>query len=144
MRIEIDQSGKIEDTNKPTVVGFSNSKHRTVIILSTEKQKLQKYFRQIGKPNVYRYKTFAILISILLKNEHLSQIIIDTEYVGQDALIKSYLLNLLRKNRKFFDKKDIIFKPIGKKSRAHILAYSAYRLGKADCKVGADDIKGFI
>jgi hypothetical protein len=32
MKIEIDQSGKIEDTHKPTVVAFSNEESGTLII----------------------------------------------------------------------------------------------------------------
>ncbi len=144
MRIEIDQSGKIEDTHKPTVIGFSNSDRKTIIILATEKQKLQKYFRKINKPHIFKYKVFAILIYLLLKSEHLHQIIIDTEYLGKDNLIKSYILDLLRKNRRNFDKREIIFKSIGKKSRAHILVYSAYRLKKADIRVRAKDIYKFV
>ena len=41
MKIEIDQSGKVEETNKPTVIGFSNSLQRTILITAKEKQKLQ-------------------------------------------------------------------------------------------------------
>ncbi len=144
MRIEIDQSGKLEDTHKPTVVGFSNSTSKTVIILATEKQKLQKFFRNIGKPNVYRYKTFAIMIFLLLEHKHLSQIIIDTEYVGQEAVIKNYLLELFRKTRKNLLKNVIIFKQIGKKSQAHIVSYNAYRTKKADLKICAKDIEKFV
>jgi len=69
MRIEIDQSGRIEYTSKPTVIGFSNKTAKTIIILSTEKQKLQRYFRKIKKPRLYTYAVFAILISILLKDK---------------------------------------------------------------------------
>ena len=38
MRIEIDQSGKVENTNKPTVIAFSGKKEKFVIIFAGEKQ----------------------------------------------------------------------------------------------------------
>lgn len=144
MPIEVDQSGKIENTNKPTVIGFSNGKAKTIIILAIEKQKLQRRFRKNDKPNIFVYKVFAILITLLLKNEHLDQIIIDTEYIGQEALIKNYLLDLLRKNRKNIDKRDVCFKQIGKKSKAHILVYTAYKSKKANIKIKAEDIYKLI
>lgn len=62
MRIEIDQSGRVEYTSKPTVVGFSNNKERTIIIAATEKQKLQRYFHRINKPRMFTYTLFAFLI----------------------------------------------------------------------------------
>ncbi len=49
MRIEIDQSGKIENTNKPKVIAFTGDKNKSLIIFAGEKQKLQKHFRRIGK-----------------------------------------------------------------------------------------------
>lgn len=41
MKIEIDQSGKIEDTSKHTFLAFSNSEHFVLKISGTEKRKLQ-------------------------------------------------------------------------------------------------------
>lgn len=43
MRIEIDQSGKIENTSKHTFLAFSNTQHLILKISSVEKRKLQKY-----------------------------------------------------------------------------------------------------
>ena len=45
MKIEIDQSGKIEQTSIITVVGYSNDSKDTISITATEKGKLQKWFR---------------------------------------------------------------------------------------------------
>ena len=39
MRIEIDQSGKIENTNKPKVIAFTGDKNKSLIIFAGEKQK---------------------------------------------------------------------------------------------------------
>ena len=68
MRIEIDQSGKIENTNKPTVVGFSNKESGIVLITPKDKKAIQKYFRDIGKPKLFIYITFVALVFYLIKN----------------------------------------------------------------------------
>ena len=62
MRIEIDQSGKIENTNKNTIIAFSNNKFKSIFISAKDKREIQKFFRRIGKPRIFVYKTFAILI----------------------------------------------------------------------------------
>ena len=141
MRIEIDQSGKLEHTHKPTIVGFSNSTNKTLIILATEKQKLQKFFRKRAKGKQYIYTTFAILIFLLIKNERkISEIFIDREYPGQEALIKGYLLGFLRKTKLKIDKKSINFTEIGKAAKIHGIVWKAYQSKKADHKVRAQDI----
>lgn len=141
MRIEIDQSGKLENTHISTVVGFSNSKTKSIIILSREKIKLQKFFRDIGKRKMYIYDTFATLIFLLTKSEKkIEQIIIDTEYPGQDALIKNYLLNYYKLAKKDIGKHQISFQGIGKSSRAHFVANSSFKKKKAEIKVSADEI----
>src|SRR3990167_8219729 len=120
MRIEIDQSGKLEYTSKPTVVGFANGKCESIIISASEKQKLLKKAYKINRPKVYRYKykVFAILIYLLIKNEKLlNYLTIDREYPGQENLIKSYLLNYLRKTHPNISKQDIVFRTIGKASK---------------------------
>jgi len=62
MKIEIDQSGKIEDTSKNTIIAFSNGKFKSIFISAREKRELQKFFRRIGKPRIFVYRVFAILI----------------------------------------------------------------------------------
>ena len=142
MRIEIDQSGRIEYTSKPTVVAFANSKTYSIIFLSRDKKYLQKIFRKAGTPNMFVYKTFAILIFLLVKNftKSIDQIIIDHEYLGYDKLIKQFLLDLLRRHKKNFDSHDITFRHIGKKSFAHQIAIEAYRAKRADRKITIKDV----
>lgn len=139
VKIEIDQSGKIENTNRPTVIASSSGK--SLIIFPKEKQIVQKYFRKINRGRQFIYWTFAALILILLYNDRIpSDITIDREYPGQEALIKSYLMQLLRFRNHLIDKRLIVFHSVGKKSKAHLFAYQAYQNRKATILVKAQEI----
>lgn len=144
MIIEVDQSGKLEKTSIPTVIAFSNSKLRSAIIFSGEKQKLEQHFRALGKRRVYVYQSFAVILFLLVKDESIIQeIVIDTEYPGQEPLIKNIFLNLVDRKLKL-DKRDITFKQIGKKSNAHNIAYLAFKNRKASITITADDIISYL
>lgn len=146
MRVEIDQSGKIEDTNKPTVVCFSNSESRSILIKAKDKQQLQQIFRKAGKPKMFVVQTFSCLIYQLLKDSLLKidQMVIDREYPGYENLIKSYLVQLAKADSKNLFSDVIHFTEIGRKSPAHLKAYQAYRKKKADEKAEAEDILGLV
>ena len=45
MSYQIDQSGKIEHTSKPTVIALANAKVKTIKISAVEKRKLLKQYR---------------------------------------------------------------------------------------------------
>lgn len=142
MKIEIDQSGRIEYTSKPTVIAFANSRTYSIIFLSRDKKYLQQIFRYAGIPNMFVNKTFAILIFLLVKDflKSIDQIVIDHEYLGHDKVIKQFLIDLLRRHNKKFDSHDISFRHIGKKSSAHRIAIEAYRTKRADRKITIKDI----
>lgn len=141
MRIEIDQSGKLENTNISTVVGFSNGKTKSIIISSREKIRLQKYFRDIGKRKAYIYFSFATMIFLLLKDEYkIDEIIIDTEYPGQGHLIKSHLLQLFSSRKNRVSKDQIYFSQIGHKSYAHHVSVGSFRLKRATIRIKASDV----
>jgi len=127
MRIEIDQSGKIENTNRPTVVGFSNKESGIILITPKDKKAIQKYFRGIGKPKLFIYITFVALVFCLLKNhiKNRDQIIIDREYPGYEKLIAKKFRELVQKKLKTEDF-TVTISQIGKKSRAHDLAWKQF------------------
>ncbi|MDO8524385.1 MAG: hypothetical protein Q7R99_02015 [bacterium] len=129
MKIYIDQSGKIESTNQPTVVAFSNGERGAVLVAAKDKREIQEYCRIFNRGRIFIYKTFACLIFILIRDKlkQIDQIIIDQEYKGHEAEIKHYLLQIIRKNHKNFPKDNIVFKQIGKKSNAHLLAYKVHK-----------------
>lgn len=53
MKYEIDQSGKIEQTNKNTVLCLSNDKWDSVLILARTKRQIQEIFRRNGQIRNY-------------------------------------------------------------------------------------------
>lgn len=129
MQIEIDQSGKIENTSVNTVIAFSNSKRKSILITAKEKRKLQKAFREFNKSPLFVYKTFALLIYFLIKDDFnkIQSIIIDQEYPGKENEIKTYLFRQFKKDGINFSAKNIHFLEIGRKSRAHFCAYDTSR-----------------
>lgn len=146
MHIKIDQSGKVEDTRVNTALAFSNGKRKTILIDRREKRELQKMFRQNNKGHIFIFKTFAILIFLLIKDDlmEIQYISIDLEYPGKDYLIKDYLLTMIREHRSF-DKRDIVFTKIDRKTEAHELAINVYRGHiKPSNIVTKEDITPFI
>ena len=94
--IEIDQSIKIEQTAQDTILAMSNGVKRTILIPANVKRELIDIQRRQGKSrNTARYRLFATGLFILLRPhlskiiEHDEQIMIDTEYIGQESKIKS-------------------------------------------------------
>ena len=143
MNFEIDQSGKIEKTGKHTYLALSNHKKIIVKLPAREKQELQKIFRRMGKRRLFVYATFAIIFIIAVRKMRLANntFVIDREYPGKDELIKDLISNYYPK----ISRRQILIRPIGKKSKAHFLAYgAALKKIKPDIIVTKDEILKII
>jgi hypothetical protein len=129
MQIEVDQSGKIENTSVPTVLAFSNGTSYTILIPARVKRQLILYLRKKYHALRIPYmKIFTTCLALLITPHinRITTIIIDTEYPGHDGTIKSILLNHIRRNIHDFSKHHIVFNQIGKHSPAHLKAYNIY------------------
>ena len=140
MKYQIDQSGKIEDTNKLTIVAFANGKTRTLKISGVEKQKLIRSIRVLDYPKkTFIYKIFSGLIFLLLNDQKVEEVIIDREYPGHEATVKVILTQLFTKFGK--KKPEIEFTEITKKSLAHKIALETFRgKRKPDLVVKAEEV----
>ena len=97
MHIEVDMSGKIEDLRQDTIIAFSNSEQFSVLLPKKIKQELFQEFR--SKFRQLRFRIFAICLYYCLEGyiKDKELIIIDAEYEGKDAEIKTCLIPLIRK-----------------------------------------------
>lgn len=130
MIIEIDQSGRVEYTNKPTVIaGYNKKWQKAVIIPAKDKRQLQKIFRQVDQPRLFNSKVFASLIYYLIEKDYrqITTLVIDREYTGHEIYIKNQIKAILMGQGRDPSKISIIFKEIGKTSLAHKIAITEYR-----------------
>lgn len=134
MKIYIDQSGKIEDTARPTILAFSNSKSYTIKVSARTKRQLQEIFRRRGQIRLFIYRTFSILIFLLIRDylKSVKDIIIDTEYPGHEKIIKEVVLVLIRKAKLY--EPSITFKRIGNRPKVHYTAYDVFSKKKRESK----------
>jgi len=141
MRLEIDQSGKVEKTNQPTVIGISNKDSITIILPKKEKQKLQKIFRELGRPKLFVLKVFAALTVIALKYfpGRIDEIVIDEEYTGYDHLLIEIITSYLSKIGGNISP-SIYIKRIGKQSNAHRIAILSFRKRQASKVIDAKEL----
>lgn len=141
MKIEIDQSGKIEDTARNTIVAFSNSKSYSIKLESETKRKLQLLFRQHAKTKIFIYKIFAAMIYLLISRHinKITHVVIDIEYQGHELLIKDLLIRYLKAHN--LPVPYIDFQRIGNKPKVHYVAYNTF-IGarKADRLIDFDTI----
>lgn len=121
-KYQIDQSGKIEQTERNTVIACTNGEQFTVILKKGEKRKLQKVFRAAEMQKLFPYLTFATLVAILIyRLSPRSKVIIDREYMGHEDFIEerieAYVTQLGSKIP------QVNFGHVGKLSKAHQLGY---------------------
>lgn len=142
MRIEIDQSGKVEDTSRKTVVAYadSNNKTKSVLISARTKRKIQEIYRTIGKSKLYVYYIFSTLLFYLTRDvDKKDLIVIDLEYPGKDKIILD-ILNNIRKEYKLANL-NVRFDRIGNKPKAHYAANLVFNnKKKANIILGVNNI----
>ena len=101
--VEVDQSGRIDRTNKPTVLAMANGKEYSIRITASDKQEVLKTLRQrrprwsTAHINIF---AFSVLLFLLLKDhiEKLDLAIIDPEFTDHEPVIKNRVLTLCRKH----------------------------------------------
>lgn len=140
MKIEIDQSGKVEDTAKPTVLAYTNDEQRSILIPASSKRQLQELYRRIGKPQVFVYQVFSLGIFCLIRRlrQH-HTIVIDTEYPGHDRVLTNMIMTLLSVHGK--PAHDIHFARIGKHPAVHYAAKNVFdKKQEADEMINAEKL----
>jgi len=127
MKIEIDQSGKVEATAVKTVV--CDSLGNCIVVSSEDKKTIQELYRIAGRPKMFVYELFSLLCALVIKlsysRAHTYRI--DVEYFGQEDLLTRLILQNLQKMKIYISSGQINFHRIGKKSKAHSYAYEVYK-----------------
>ncbi len=119
MKLEIDQSVRIEELNRDTIIGLANKTTSFAIILPRKiKRHFNEEFRRHGLSKRLGSVLFAASIVAACKIVKLipDSLIIDVEYPGYDRLINK-IISL------YYPQAIISFKQIGKSSPAHEAAY---------------------
>lgn len=112
------------------MLAFSDDVERAILITAEVKRACQQELRAKGvKPGMIVLRMFAAGLLLLLKSqmEGIGSVTIDTEYEGKEGEIKGLLLRFILKWIPTFSKEAIIFRPVGRQSRAHILAWEIHR-----------------
>lgn len=130
LSVEVDQSGKIGDTGTKTVLAFSNHISFSIVIPARVKREVLAWLRRHHKSTAHSYIRFFAAGLYLLFQEYIAQIshlTIDLEYPGHDQTIQSFLIEYFKRVRINLSGDKIIFRRIGKHSRAHECALSVYQ-----------------
>lgn len=128
MIVEVDQSVKIEQLSRNTIIALSNDIEFAISIPSAAKRKLQTEFRRRGTPKQFRYRTFMAGVVLLLfhaRLKHVPSLVIDREYTGQEQILRGMFVEMCRKLH--MKMAPMAIKEIGKRSRAHDVAFKTMR-----------------
>ena len=143
----IDQSGKIEQTSKITVIVITNSKQASIILKAKDKRDLQDIYRQAGKPKVFAIQVFSALTYLLLEKAKIGigMVYIDKEYPGHEDIIKSYINQLIKKRGKIMlQPENLRFTLVGKTSNVHLYGYKKFKTNRSEYKATKEDILAMI
>ncbi len=130
MDVEVDQSAKIEQTDKDTVLALSNDISYAIRIPARVKREAIAWLRFKGLRGRRLYMLlFAAALHMLLREQldRVERVILDVEYEGHERDIKLILLDLLWRDLGVWPADKITFGHIGKRSPAHKKALAVYR-----------------
>lgn len=147
MHIEVDQSGRIEDSGD-TILALSNGIDFAINISSAVKNAAVGELKRKGTGSTQiKLKLFAAGLFLLLKNylDDVSLITIDNEYDGHGKNIVRLLLEFIWKVDSGFPEDKIEVSEIGKKSLAHKKAWETKRgVLKPNKKIKVKELLGVV
>ncbi len=118
MQIEVDQSGKIEQTSHDTVLAITNGVSYTILLNKKYKRALERIFKKYKQSKLHSQITFSALLVILIKKSKVSRsVLIDIEYPGYNNFIQKFVKDKLRGKCP-----NIKFGLVGKESKSDVLA----------------------
>ncbi|MBI5653327.1 MAG: hypothetical protein HZC40_23205 [Chloroflexi bacterium] len=131
--IEVDQSGRTDRYNEDTALALSDGIQAAILLSAAVKRECyQKLRARKMSKKLAVVRVFAAGLVILLqdKRDAIDLICIDTEFSGWESDILPHLLRHL----KWLRRDQVYFASIGKKSRAHDLAWATFRRKRAPNK----------
>lgn len=147
MRVEVDQSIKIEQTSRDTVLAAANDIKRCVLLKASTKRKLIQLLREENiLPEIFYPKIFCAALFILLKPllNKTQEFIIDEEYTGKERQMKVLLNEYARKSKVLPIARRVTFHRVGKKSPAHELANEARKKRSNVYKIDLEEMLSLI
>ena len=148
MRVEIDQSGKLEQLNTPTIVAYANGKSGATRLTAAAKRRILHQLRRSLVPEKeVEAIWFAVVIFLLVKDlPQTATLVIDQEYTGKEKIVEQSLTKLLQQQSSGRWRGSIRFQRIGKHSPAHRLAWRARRgLSNIEVtKLSEDEVLKFL
>lgn len=130
MRVEVDQSGRIEQLDTDTVIAYANGKASAVFVTAGTKRKIIQFLKRktLVSSRTLPSLVFSTCLFMLVSelNEPIT-LVIDEEYSGKEKVIKKTLDRLAFKFPKKYLKITVRFDRIGKLSPAHRLAWKVHR-----------------
>lgn len=144
--MEIDQSGRVEETNRSTIVALADKNNAFTIELPARvKIELLNVYRRLGKPKAFPVIVFSQLVFMTMLRSKLFPkiLIIDIEYPSHENSIKNIIITSCKRFKKMAP--EIYFSNIGKKDPAHISAWKTYTKNKKpNIILKIEDFKGYI
>lgn len=130
VEVEVDQSGRTDVLSVDTALAFSNGLQSSLLISSKVKRESYQKLKARGvRKHLVGIKLFAAGVVLLLEPflARMSVVVIDLEYVGWEATITEHVRRQWRKRLPDQKLPQLVFRQIGKGSRAHDLALAVYR-----------------
>ncbi len=128
--VEIDQSGRTDVLTVDTVLALSNEVQVAILIPRRVKRACYAELRARGmRKALIGVRLFSAGLVLLLEEwvQNLGTITIDLEYAGWEGEIKRHLLRQLHARGHHVARDQVVFGQIGKKSRAHDVAWHTFR-----------------
>jgi hypothetical protein len=128
--VEVDQSGRIEEFGRDTVVAVSNGFTYTIRLTAAVKGELRGVLAERGvrkKLIPLRIFVATIILAILEYKDSLTFLMIDQEYTGYDNELRTLVVDRMRAIGTRFERDSVWVTAIGKKSPAHRAAIKVMR-----------------
>ncbi len=140
MQIEVDQSGKVDQTSLDTVIALTNGIRYTLLFKKRDKRVVEKEFRKRKLQKIFMVIIFANLVAFVIKNSKSKKsVLIDTEYTGHNKFIEKIIQERLGNKCP-----KIKFGFVGKESKSDELAKKVARKKiKPDYIITASEVLDF-